>query len=892
MRFLFWRPRQDEALQQEVETHLAMAVRDRMDRGESRVHAEAAARREFGNVLLVKEVTREMWGWPSLARLWQDLRYGTRLLLKAPGFSIVAILTLALGIGANTAIFSLINSALLRPLPFRDPQRLVQIWNRRSISQDNYTLNGLDYLDLQTQNRGFEQSSLFGGRKSYNASGAGQPEKAIAREVQANFFSVLGVDAFRGRTFAPGEDQPGRSHVVVLSYGFWQRHFGGRADALGATLELNTIPYKVVGVMPRDFYFPSAEDLWIPLEMVPGTFGNRGGFSYRAIARLKPGVSVAQATADLAAIAKRIQQQYPSENYDVTTVNVPLKQDLTADTRKPLLIMLGAVALVLLVACANVANLLLARAAGRQREMALRVALGATRLRVLRQLLTESTLLSLLGAGLGMAAAWFCVGVVRNTPAIPIPRQTPVQLDLTVLAFTFAVSVAVGLLFGMAPALHSASLDVSHALKSSAQSVLASTGWRSRLRDALVIAEVAVSLALLVGAGLLLRTFARMRHAELGVNTDHVVTMRFVLPHAKYPTPEVRRQFYERLLLRLQNEPGVESAAISMEIPLEYSRSSNVAREGEDTSRGYVEAEWNFITPDYFRAFGIPLLQGRGFAREDTDLSAQFTGEWAKQMKEVDAGERTQFQSSVTATVIVNRALARMLWPNQDAIGKVLRAGGEKHLVIGVVADVKAEGIRERERPEAYSPLTHEIDNPWFPWNITLRTTAPAGGTSAAVRHDLSELDSSLPVFDVRTMQDVVADNMQATTMQTALLGVFAAMALLLASIGLYGVMAYLVTQRTREIGVRMALGARPADVLRMVLGRGVKLAAVGLIIGGAAALLLTRALASLLFGVTPNDVPTFIAVAVLLTAVALAASYLPARRAMRVDPMCALRYE
>ena len=643
--------------------------------------------------------------------------------------------------------------------------------------------------------------------------------------------------------------------------------------------------------MPRTFNSPESIDVWAPLEMTVEKLGRRGGYSYRVLGRMKPGMTLAQTQSDMSVIAKHLEQQFPITNSNLGTKVVPFKELLTRDSRTQLLILLGAVALVLLVASANMANLLLARATGRQREIALRGALGASRSRLVRQLLTESVMLSVTGAALGLAGASWLVGLAQSASSLPIPRENPIQLDTTVLLFTIGVSLTVGILFGLAPALEVSRLNVNETLKSSASSIAGASGHRSILRNALVVGEVAASLALLVGAGLLLRSFAEMRNATIGVQTQNILTMAVVLPDSKYVELAQRREFYDRLLDRIAHVPGVAAATISQAIPLEGSHTVGAKLEGDlDPQHAWLQVQTNYVTPGYFRVFDIPFFSGRDFMPEDVDRafdSGARNGEFWKSGK---VSNVPQPQFSVVA--VVNRTMAQTLWPNQDAVGKVFISGVQPVTVVGVVGDVKYDGIREPAQAQAYFPLTGELNNLWYPGEIAVRTSGSSEGVFGAIRAALHDLDSGLSLFRVRTMQEVVTDNMQDTSLQTVLLGTFAALALLLAGVGIYGVMAYLVTQRTHEIGIRVAMGALQSDILRLVLGHGVKLTVLGVFIGSAGALALTQVMTHLLFGISSRDPLTFFSVAGVLMAVGLAACYLPARRATKVDPMVALRYE
>ncbi len=821
--------------------------------------------------------------------LWQDVRFGLRMLAKAPAFTALAVITLALGIGANTAMFSIVNAVLLEPLPFRHPGQLVQLWETEP-APGHYPFAGPDYLDWQRESRTLAGASLYTWGQNASVSGEGQPQQAIVVKAEANFFPLLGVQPLLGRTFAKGEDAAGRDHVAVLSYGFWQRQFGGRRNIIGQTVELDAQSYTIIGVMPVWFRFPASTDLWAPMNMGPKALGQRGNHSYPAIGRLKPGVTVQQAQAELSTIAARLAKQYPDSNKDIGAVVVPLKQQLVGRSRTQILVLLGAVGLVLLIACANVANLLLVRATGRRREIALRGALGASRARLVRQLLTESVLLALLGAMFGAGLAWWSVAYFSTAESLPLPRPNPIAVDGTVLAFTIVVALLVGLLFGLAPALETSQLHLSEELKASAQAVVSATGRRRFLRDALVVGEIAVSLALLIGAGLLLRSFANLRDTNIGIRPNGLITARVNLPQVKYATLDSKLSFSNQLLARLQSSPGVQQAAFSSEIPLEGGSNGYITIPGEENPAfARILVEWNFITPSYFRTYGIPFLKGRNFTQQDVRDTAETTLKIDALMKSGDTN--LPKNANLHGLAVINETMARTFWPGTNAVDKVFMMDGFPVRVIGVVGDVREWGIRQPVIPQAYIPFPFALDGGGS-LDVTVKSTAGAGVSISALRDSVRDLDPGLAVFRPRTMRQVIATSMAGTTYQTALLLIFALLALVLAAVGIYGVMSYGVSQRTHEIGVRMAIGASPGSVMKLILGEGLRLVALGVAIGVAGAFALTRALSSLLYGVGAADPLTFVAVPVILAFIALAACAIPARRAMRVDPMLALREE
>lgn len=879
------KPGWESSMNEEMRFHLEQQTAANVAAGMDRKEARRQALLQFGGMEGVKEECREEKRGIWLEALWADARFGARMLRKSPGFTLVAVITLALGIGANTAIFSVINGVLLRPLPFGAPDRLVTLW-QTEVSPGNYPLTGADYLDWQAQNRTLEATSLYDFTMGFNTSGAGEPEAAAAVATQANFFSVLGVQPMLGRGFVQDEDAAGKNHVVVLSYGFWKRHFGGRRDVIDQTLELNEEAYTVIGVMPNWFRFPGGTDLWIPQDMSQKSLTPRGTHQYRVLGRLLEGVTPQQAQADLVAIASQIEKDHPDTNDKVSAVVVPMKEQLVGDSRTPLLVLLGAVALVLMVACANLANLMVARATRRSREIAVRAALGAGRRRIIQQLLTESLLLSLAGAAIGCLGAYWFIRLAQSD-ASPLPAAQVIRLDFRVLIFTMCVSVVVALLSGLAPALQALRVNLSEELKAGAASVLNAGGGRRALRDGLVIAEMAVSLALLLAAGLLLRTFRNMRTTQIGVDPQNVLTARIVLPDSKYATREARRAFFDSLLDRVRQIPGADSASISTSMPLAGGTNGTIDNLSDmNPAMASQLVEFNFISPDYFHAYRIPVEAGRTFS----DLDEQHGMDLNKKIDAVPPGHNPP--DDLSADVIISAAMARDFWPKQDPVGKVFQVFGIKANVIGVVGDAKEwDDIRHEALPQLYFPVTIMLDRRGDAF-LTVKTRVEPASMAPVLRREVTQLDAGLALFHVRTMDEIVSDVTQATEYQTILLGSFAAFALLLAAVGIYGVMAYAVTERRHEFGIRMALGAEPWDVLRMVLMHGTRLALAGVVLGAVAALIAAKLIATLVFGVSVHDPLTFAAASVLLLAVALAACYLPARRAMRVDPMVALRYE
>jgi putative ABC transport system permease protein len=820
--------------------------------------------------------------------LRQDLRYAARTLLKSPGFMLVAVLTLALGIGANTAIFSVVNAVLLKPLPFRQPEEVVALWQTET-APGSYPLTGEDYTDWRTQNSTFRDMSLFSWPQNYNASGVEGAEGAQVVRTQANFFDLLGVQAQIGRTFARGEDQSGGSHVVVLSDGFWKKRFGGQREAVGKSVELNSEKYDIIGVMPAWYTLPGRADLWIPLDMAKEKIGTRGSHQWRAIGRVKGGVTVAQSLADLNIISGRIEKQFPGSNRNVHAIVTPMREDLVGNFQTQLWILFGSVALVLVIACANVANLLLARATSRRREVAVRSALGAGRGRLVRQLLTESVLLSLMGGALGVAIAYAGVAALRNLLPPTVPQPNPISVSVVPLLFTLGTCFVVGILFGLAPAVEATGVTSAEALKSRGAVSGGAMSGGHWLRDTLVTSEIALSLALLIGAGLLLRTFANLRATDVGVRGENVLTASVRLPQNKYKTFDQGREFYAQLLPRLQSAPGVKAAAIATKLPLLGGTNGYITIPGQQTeSMTGPLVENTSISGDYFDALGIPLIAGREFRPEDSELVAKLLREVLPAKTEA---ESTAIAKKYVLPTVINQTMAKTFWPKESAVGKVFE-NFVKFQVVGVVGDVKQQQLRGDAMPEVYYPLDWELSDPNRPYSIVVQSAGIPEGLTNTVRTTVQSLDASLALMGVRSMPQIVAESMTDTKYQALLLGAMAALALLLAAVGTYGVMSYVVGQRTNEIGIRMALGAGRGRILLMVLRQAGTLVGIGIAVGLLGAAGGSRLMKGLLVGVEPVDLSVYGSVAALLAIVALAACYLPVRRAMRVDPMVALRDE
>jgi putative ABC transport system permease protein len=823
-----------------------------------------------------------------MQKVWQDLRYGARMLLKHPGITSVVILALALGIGANTAIFSVVDSVLLRPLPYEESDRLVFL-NETSKSMDEISISYPNFTDWRNQNTVFEKIGVHN-RSSYNLTGVGEAERIVTGQVSADMFAALRANPAMGRLFTNDEDKPGGAPVVVLSYQLWQRRFGGQAGILNQPLTLNGKSYTVIGIMPQGFQYPRREEMWVPVGQLSGEAswqqrGNHPGLY--GVARLKPGVSFQQAKAEMDTIGANLEKQYQDSNAGNGIGMRPLLEIFVGDVRRALWVLFAAVAFVLLIACANIANLLLARAQSRQKEMAIRAAMGAGRWRIARQLLTESVLLALIGGTLGMLIAQWGIKLILYISPDAIPRSREISLDWRVLAFTVGLSFVTGLLFGLVPALQAGVVDVHETLKETGRGM----SGRHWLRSSLVVVEVATTLVLLIGAGLMIRSFYRLQQVNPGFSYEHLTSFTVALPAKKYAKPEQREQFYSRLLADLRGLPGAESVAAASGLPLGnngWQTSFTVDGQPPPPPGQTPLLEACLVTPDYFRAMNIPLIRGRYF--DDHDDRSSLAGKDLSKLSEVLR------EVAALNSIIIDEEFARRYFPGADPIGKRIRLGGGDDpdspllTIQGVVGRVKMDGLsQDSKRVQGYFPFA-QVPN--SDMTVVLKAAGDPNQLISAVRQQVKAIDSDQPIYGVRTMDEIRAESVAPERLNLTLLSIFAGIALVLAIVGIYGVMSYSVTQRTHEIGIRMAIGAQPRDVFRMVIVQGMMLALFGVVIGLVGAFGLTRLMATMLFGVEPTDPATFAAIAVLLTGVAFVACYLPGRRATRVDPVVSLRYE
>ena len=869
-----WR-RNHKELEKEIQHHLRMAADDRVERGASMRDAQAGARREFGNVELARQTARDVWGWRWLEDLSQDMRYGARMLRKSPGFTAVAVLTLMLGIGVSTAIFSVVNAVLLGHLPYKDPSGLAMIWGTNARrGPGGFSVSPGDYFEWRQRNTAFEDIAA-----SYDnevtLTGSGNPQMLIGYNFSANYFSILGVAPELGRTFTAEEDRAGGPKVAVLSDTLWRSTFQGDSQVVGKMITLDGEPYTVIGVMPPGFAYPPRTQLWMPVGLSASAAEDYQHHYIRVMGRLKPGVSVEQAQAQMTNLAAQLAAERPSTDTGNGVAITPLRKELAGDIQTPLLVLMGAVGFVLLIACANVASLLLARATTRQKEIAACAALGASRGRLLRQFLTESLLLSLTGGALGTALAFWCksflISIFPNDIAnLSIPHVEDIPINVPVLLFAVGATVVTGLLFGVAPAMQSARANAADVLKESSRG--ATPGSRSaRLRQLLVVGEIALSLVLLAGATLLIESFQRVIRGSFGFQPDHVLGVEMFLASNRYPgdQPDKQRAFVRDVRERMRSLPGVQSVGAASTLPLTgFWGQTEFLVEGQATPKPgeAANADNRFVTPGYFSTMRVPLLRGRDFTDQDKD-----------------GGLRV---------AIVDETLARQ-YLGDDPVGKRLNLGKPEKPdwweVIGEVVHVKAFGLEAKDLPTLYRPYEQV---PLGLVAFAIRTNGDPAALLPSAEQAMWDVDKDQPVFQALPMSTLAAQSVALRRVSTMLLAGFATLAVVLAAIGIYGVMAYSVAQRTHELGTRMALGARPMDVLRLVLGQGARLTLLGVLIGLCASVVLTQFLAGILFGVSARDPLTFAGVTILLSLVSLGATYIPARRAMRLDPIAALRYE
>jgi putative ABC transport system permease protein len=808
---------------------------------------------------------------------WQDLRFGLRTLVKSPGFTAIAVITLALGIGANTAIFSVVNGVLLKPLPYPEPDRIMKVWGRATglgLPKDQIWFSAPEFRELEEYNKSLADEAAMGGA-SFDIAGGGAPEHLEGAQVSPSFFSILGLQPVLGRTFTAEDGQPGHDQVLVLGNGLWKRRFGSDPGVIGRTLDVNGKAMTVVGVLPPGFDYPDESELWQPLAFTAQDLApdNRGNHQYEVIARIKPGVALTQARADMENVGSTIVRRNPDYGYRQFNYNillVPLLEETVGDVQSALWVLVGAVGMVLVIACVNVASLLLARASSRDKELAIRVALGAPRGRIIRQLLTESILLAGIGGLAGLILAPFALHEIIELGSIALPRVGNVQIDGAVLLFTALVSLGTGILFGLAPAWQVVSSAPSEELNDAGRGS-SEKGAKGRLRRVLVVAETALSVVLLVGAGLLIHSFLNILAIDPGFHADKVLTMRISLPPEKYATPAQIANFYREVVARVARLPGVESAGAAIALPLtDNGGSGTVTIDTNEVppDRRSVETDRRPVTPGYFEAMGFQLVEGRFFTASDSETSEP--------------------------VAIVDDTLARTYFAHTDAIGKHLKIGGPDSpspwlTIVGIVRHVHYRAIEAPSRIQLYWP---EAQRPVTTMSLAVRSAVAPLSLAPAVVSVIASVDPDQPVYAVRSLEQLRSAWVSERFLALLLVGIFAGLALVLAAVGIYGVMAYAVTRRTCEIGIRMALGAQRQTVMRMIVGEGVVLAGIGLAVGLAVSLIVMRLLSSLLYGVKASDPLAFVGGAILLLLVAVGACYIPARRAMRVDPIVALRYE
>ncbi|HKW55798.1 MAG TPA: ABC transporter permease [Candidatus Acidoferrum sp.] len=876
---MFWRRRKSGDFSAEIDAHIQQEIERFREQGMSPEDARAAARRAFGNITLAQERFYERSHWMWWDHLKQDVRFGLRMLAKSPGFTAVAVLTLALGIGANTVIFSVVYAVLMKPLPFQDAGKLVFVMKKNPPrSWVRNTISPVEILAWRKESGAFEDLAAFSG-SSCVVTGAGEPEEDPCEVASRNLFAVLGARPLLGRVFSTEEDAAEGPKAAILSYGFWRRHFGGDEGAIGRSMAINGVSHTIAGVMPRSFShlygtpYADIPEMWVSgIGLSPDHTWN----DYWGVGRLKPGITTRQAEAQMDVVSARIERVH-ADLKGWRAQLLSFRENVSGDTKPTLIVLMAAVIFVLLIACANMANLLLARGASRAGEFATRTALGASRRRMVLQLMTESLVLSLSGGVLGiLLATWGCRGMAALAPKYLLnaaPGLANGAADLRVLGFAFATAVATTLLFGLTPALQSSNPQLMDALKEAGRSGAASRSSR-RFRSALVVCEVALATVLLAGAGLMVRTLALLTRADLGFNAANVLTLRVPLSGERYKQPQAQAEFWKQVVAGAKALPGVEAASVSRDLPVNgWAGQFFTTSENPDPPAGQVpDANYLVAGPDYFRALRIPLKRGRSFTERDTQTSEP--------------------------VVIVNEELARKCWRGEDPLGKRLRPGSPGSdrpwlTVVGVAGNLRSQGPEERFHSEFYVPLEQY---PWLlrPENLILRTAAAVKPESVAqaVVNVVHDVDRGQPVVDVKTMETVAGEPLMGERMVMALLAGFAGLALVLSTLGVYSVLSYAVARRTKEIGIRMALGAQPGSVLRLILGAGLWPVMEGIVAGVAGAMLLTRLMTDLLFGVKPGDPATFGAVTVLLLMTSMAACYLPARRMVKANPVVALRHE
>jgi putative ABC transport system permease protein len=865
-------------IDRELRSHLDLQTEANIRAGMSPADARAHALRSFGKVERAVDAAYDVKGGGMFETVMQDVRYGARMLAKHKAFTAVAVITLALGIGANTAIFSVVNELLLRPLAYRDAERIVMLWEVTPEGRRQNTTSRANFRAWRDQNSSFTQMAAFSDQR-FNLTGAGEPEELSVQLGTPEIFKVLGVDPLLGRTFLPDDAATGTTPVAVLSYPLWQRRFGGQSNIIGQTITLNGEQFSIIGVMPANFQFHIKHrsgtgrpaELWAILPMPVGPGANERGRFLSVVARLKDGVSVEQAGAELRTIEARLSDEVPQFNKNYSAEVLPLREQFFGNVRRPLWLMLGAVGFVLLIACANVANLLLSLATSREKEIAVRAALGARRGRIARQLLTESLLLALLGSALGLGFAWIGIkALVAISPRDLVSLQS-VGLNVSVLLWTLGVSLLTGIIFGLAPALHISRLNLNDSLKEGGKSESAQAGGSRRLRSALVVSEIALAVVLLASAGLLIKSFMRLQQVDRGFNTDNILTMVVRLPEAGYSQDPQIVNFFVQALERIRSLPGVRSAGVINFLPLYGGLGSatgfKIEGRPEPLPGQGPSTDVRVVDAGYFETMGIPLLRGRNFSKLEL-----------REPRRV---------------ILINEALARKHFANEDPIGKRLDVAMFENPiwceVVGVVGNVRYDSLIDESPAAVY--FAHP-DLAYSFMTLVIRTDGDPASIAPAAQREIRGLDANQPVSDVRTMDQVMSEWVSRSRFNTLLLGLFAALATMLSAVGIFGVMNYSVALRTRELGLRLAVGAQPRQVLLLVLKQGLVLTVLGLVVGLAAAFALTRLLSGLLFGVEAVDASTFTTISLLLVVVSLLACYLPARRAMRIDPLRALRYE